>query len=71
MTAKNTPQGGFPTIDSPAPPPPPPVHLASCGVDRLLCLDEPMKNNIAEIIRTQDGKIAWLRISSRIHARLN
>jgi hypothetical protein len=68
---QSIPKGGFPTIDSPAPPPPPPVRLASCGEDLLLCLDEPMKNNIAEIIRTQAGKIAWLRISGRIHARLN
>ena len=68
---QSIPKGGFPTIDSPAPPPPPPVRLASCGEDRLICLDEPMKNNIAEIIRKPDGKIAWLRISGRIHSRLN
>ena len=67
---QSIPKGGFPNINSPAPPPPPPVRLASCGEDRLICLDEPMKNNIAEIIRKPDGNIAWLRISGRIHAKL-
>lgn len=57
----------FPTPDSPLPPPSPPFSLARCEADRLLVLDGPYADSTAEVVRTGDGSIGWIRISSRIH----
>jgi hypothetical protein len=64
-----TPKGGFPTKDSPASPTPPPTRLALCGDDRVIALDEPFKDARGEFLRGPDGRIAWLRIGGRVHAR--
>ena len=59
--------GGFPTPETPPMPDPPPVKAALCGVDKLVVLEEPMKGNLGEILRDQDGNIEWLRLGGRIH----
>jgi hypothetical protein len=64
-----TPKGGFPTPDSPPNEAPPPVRLALYAEDRLIILDEPMKDARGEFLRNPDESIAWLRLSGRIHAR--
>lgn len=65
-----TPKGGFPTKDSPPEPPPPPSRLAVCGTDQVIALDEPLRGGRGEFLRGADGRVAWLRIGGRIHARL-
>jgi CubicO group peptidase (beta-lactamase class C family) len=59
----------FPSEDVPPPPAPPPASLARCEEDRLLVLDGPAKDALAEVIRTPDGSIGWLRFGGRLHVR--
>jgi CubicO group peptidase (beta-lactamase class C family) len=69
LVLQMTPKGGFPTKDSPASPAPPPTRLALCGDDRVVALDEPFKDTRGEFLRDPDGRVAWLRIGGRVHAR--
>ncbi len=64
-----TPKGGFPTPDSPPPQAPPPVRVALYAEDRVIVLDEPMKDTRGEFLRNPDNSIAWLRLGGRVHAR--
>jgi CubicO group peptidase (beta-lactamase class C family) len=64
-----TPKGGFPTPDSPPSQAPPPVRVAFYAQDRVVVLDEPMKEDRGEFLRNPDNSIAWLRIGARVHAR--
>ena len=66
---QQTPKGGFPTKDSPAPPAPPPTQIALCGPDQLVALDEPFKGKRGEILRDAGQAVAWLRIGGRVHKR--
>jgi CubicO group peptidase (beta-lactamase class C family) len=51
------------------PPADPPVRMAFCGEDRIVALEEPIKNTRGEFLRAPDGSIAWLRIFGRVFAR--
>ena len=62
-------KGGFPTPDSPPSQSPPPVRIALYAEDRVIVLDEPMKDARGEFLRNPDHSIAWLRLGGRIHAR--
>ena len=64
-------KGGFPTPDTPPGPPPPPVRLAFYAEDRAVILDEPYKDTRGEFLRGPDGRIAWLRVSGRLHRRMD
>ena len=64
-------KGGFPTPDTPPGPPPPPVRLAFYAEDRVVGLDEPFKDARGEFLRDPDGRIAWLRVSGRLHRRVD
>ena len=59
----------FPTADSPPEPPSPPFSLVRCEEDRLLVMDGPFANTMADVIRKEDGAIGWIRASGRIHRR--
>jgi CubicO group peptidase (beta-lactamase class C family) len=63
------PHGGFPFPTSPAPPAPPLVRLAFYADDRVVALDPPVPGVRAEFVRDPDGRVAWFRWGSRIHAR--
>lgn len=63
------PKGGFPTPESPPNEAPPPVRMAFYAEDRVIILDEPMKDARGEFLRNPDDTIAWLRLGGRIHAR--
>lgn len=65
------PKGGFPTPESPAPQAPPPVRMGMYAEDRVISLDEPMKNARGEFLRNPDGNITWLRFGGRLHERVN
>jgi CubicO group peptidase (beta-lactamase class C family) len=62
-------KGGFPTPDAPPPEPPPPLRAALYDEDRLIVLDEPMKEARGEFLRDENGRIAWLRLGGRLQAR--
>ncbi len=64
-----TDKGGFPTPDSPLPQAPPSVRLVLYGEDRVIALDEPMKDAHGEFLRNPDNSIVWFRFYSRVHAR--
>lgn len=64
-------KGGFPTPDMPPGPPLPPVRLAFYAEDRVVGLDEPYKDARGEFLRGPDGRIAWLRVSGRLHRRVD
>jgi CubicO group peptidase (beta-lactamase class C family) len=63
-------KGGFPTPDSPPSHTPESVRVALYGEDKLICLDDPYKDSLVDILRGPGGSIVWLRIGSRIHKRL-
>lgn len=64
------PRGGFPTPDSPPLPAPPPMRTAFYERDKLIVLDEPMKNALGEFLRKPDGSLQYLRLSSRVLRKL-
>jgi CubicO group peptidase (beta-lactamase class C family) len=65
------PRGGFPTPDSPPPPAAPPMRLAFYEEDKVIVLDEPMKEALGEFLRGPDGKLKYFRLSSRVHIKLD
>jgi CubicO group peptidase (beta-lactamase class C family) len=65
-----TDKGGFPTPSTPPEPAPPPVRVALYAQDRLIVLDEPLKNARGEFLRNPDNSVAWLRFGGRVHARV-
>lgn len=70
LILQDIPKGGFPTPDSPPPPADPPVRLAFVAEDRVLVLDEPLKDARAEFLRDADGNLVWFRIGGRVHKRI-
>jgi len=70
LVVQVTNKGGFPTPDCPPMGSPPPVRAALYAEDRLVVLEEPMKGDRGEFLRNPDGRIAWLRLGGRVHARL-
>ena len=65
------PRGGFPTPDSPALPASPPMRLAFYEPDKIIMLDEPMKDSLGEFLRGPDGRLKYFRLSSRVHKKLD
>ena len=63
-------KGGFPTPDSPPMPVPPPVRIVLYGTDKIIVLDEPLKDWRGEFLRASDGTIKWLRFGYRIHKKI-
>ena len=61
-----TPRGGFPKPDSPPLPAPTPMRVAFYEKDKIIVLDEPMKNALGEFLRKPDGSLQYLRLSSRV-----
>jgi CubicO group peptidase (beta-lactamase class C family) len=66
-----TPRGGFPKPDSPPLPAPAPMRAAFYEKDKLMILDEPMKNALGEFLRRPDGSLQYLRLSSRVLKKID
>ena len=64
------PRGGFPKPDSPPLPVPPPMRVAFYEKDKVIVLDEPMKNSLGEFLRKPDGSLQYFRLSSRVLKKL-
>jgi hypothetical protein len=71
LRLQTIPRGGFPKPDSPPGPTPPPTHLTFATPDLAYVADGPAKGGTAEFLRDADGSIAWLRMSGRLHARID
>jgi CubicO group peptidase (beta-lactamase class C family) len=69
LILQDIPKPGFPTPDAPPSPPDPPSRLAFLAPDRVIALDEPMRDARGEFARAPDGSIAWFRFGSRVHPR--
>jgi hypothetical protein len=69
LWVQDVPKRGLPGQE--LPPPDPPVRAARYAEDRLVILDEPMKDSHVEILRDRDGVIKWLRVAGRVFAREN
>jgi len=65
------PRGGFPTPDSPPLPASPPMRMAFYEKDKIIMLDEPMKDSLGEFLRDADGVLQYFRLSSRVHKKLD
>ena len=61
---------GFPTPTTPIPPAQPGSPYAFYAKDRLIAVEGPAKGARAEIIRLPDGRIGWIRVSSRVSRRV-
>ena len=69
LTLKMIPKGGFPKPDSPPFPAPPPAPVAFYDRDKVFVPEGPMAGARGDFIRDGDGRIVWLRIGARVHAR--
>jgi len=65
------PRGGFPTPESPPLPASPPMRMAFYDKDKIIMLDEPMKDSLGEFLRDANGTLQYFRLSSRIHKKLD
>jgi CubicO group peptidase (beta-lactamase class C family) len=65
------PKGGFPTRESPPSPASAPVRLAFSSPDRIVALDEPMKDSAGDFLYHPDGSVAWFRFGGRVHIRID
>jgi hypothetical protein len=64
-------KGGFPTPATPPMPNPPPVKIALYGEDKLVVIEEPLKGNRGEFLRSKTGEIEWLRFGGRVHRKIS
>ena len=71
LVVHEKPRGGFPTPDSPPLPPAPPMRIAFYEKDKIIVLDEPMKNSLGEFLRGPDGSLQYLRLASRVLRKLD
>ena len=70
LVAHLTYKGGFPARDSPPQPPPPPATIEFEGDDLVFVPEGRFKGAKGQFLRGPDGRIAWLRLGSRAHARV-
>jgi len=63
-------KGGFPTPDSPPLPVPPPMRIGIYDTDKIITLDEPLKDRRGEFMRTPEGTLTWFRFGSRIYKKI-
>jgi CubicO group peptidase (beta-lactamase class C family) len=69
LVLHDIPRGGFPTPETPPDPKMPPVRLAFYEADRVICIDEPMKNALGDFLRDKNGILRFLRIGGRAHPK--
>ncbi|TMC73610.1 MAG: beta-lactamase family protein [Chloroflexi bacterium] len=55
---------------TPAPTDPPPSRVAFTGDDRFVCLEGPLKDLQAEVLRDDKGSVRWLRAGGRVFRRI-
>jgi CubicO group peptidase (beta-lactamase class C family) len=60
---------GFPNASAPVPPPGPKVPYAFYSKDRAIATGGPARGARIDFIRSNDGRIEWVRVGGRIHRR--
>ena len=63
-------KGGFPTPEAPPMPVPPPVRIGFSEDDKIIALDEPIKDARGEFLRASGGTLTWFRFMGRIHKKI-
>jgi CubicO group peptidase (beta-lactamase class C family) len=65
--------GGFPTKDTPPKSPEltPSVRYRFYDDDLIMGMDAPHTDDLAQFLRTKEGRVAWLRLNMRIHRPSN
>ena len=63
--------GHNPLGAKPAPTDPPPSRVAFTAEDRFVCLEGPLKDLRAEVIRDEAGSVRWLRAGGRVFRRVD
>ena len=53
----------------PAPTDPAPAPVAFIGEDRFVCLEGPLKDTRAEVLRDPNGTVRWIRAGGRVYRR--
>jgi CubicO group peptidase (beta-lactamase class C family) len=71
LVARLTYKGGFPARDSPPQPSPPPATIEFEGDDLVFVPEGRFKGARGQFLRDPEGRIAWLRLGSRAHARVS
>ncbi len=71
LVCHDIPLGGFPKPDSPPGPAAPPVRFAFYDRDKLIGLDEPYKDALADIIRDGKGHVECFRVGGRAHKKIS
>jgi len=64
------PLGGFPRPETPPGPAMPPMRFAFYDRDKLVGLDEPYKDALADIIRDDKGQVEYFRVGGRAHKKI-
>ena len=64
------PLGGFPRPDTPPGPAMPPMRFAFYDKDKLIGLDEPYKDALADVIRDEEGRVEYFRVGGRAHKKI-
>jgi hypothetical protein len=47
------------------------MRMAFYEKDKIIMLDEPMKDSPGEFLRDEDGNLQYFRLSSRVHKKLD
>lgn len=64
------PLGGFPTPDTPPGPAMPPMRFVFYEKDKVIGLDEPYKDALADFIRDEKGRLRFFRVGGRAHEKI-
>ena len=70
LSLQDIPKGGFPNHDSPPTAPAlPPARIVFDGADKGFVTEGAMKGGRFEFLRDAQGKLVWLHLGGRVHAR--
>jgi len=46
------------------------MRIGLYETDKIITLDEPLKDRLGEFLRAPDGSLTWFRYGSRIHKKI-
>ncbi|NJN19139.1 MAG: beta-lactamase family protein [Oscillochloris sp.] len=69
LSLQSIPKGGFPTPETPPGPTPPPIPIVLISESEAIVPEGPYVGQRIEIGPLVDGKVAWVRVGSRVQTR--